>query len=163
MSNKTMIIVHHSGMPGSTFATIKHTHTIQNGWPKVGYHKVVQQNGQVFLGREDFETGIHTVNHNAHSLGICLCGDFNTQSVSLAQWYALVEVVARWCKKHDIVPSASTVVGHKDKQATKTIDGVVQPNTCPGANLYSRLPQLRHDVIQTLSTGRRLPGGVYVW
>lgn len=146
MSTKSMIVVHHTGMPGSNLATVTHQHVVVNGWAKVGYHVVIEKSGEAFRTRADAEVGCHTVGANTGSLAVCLCGDFNLQEPRPAQWDRLVDVVSTWCAQHDIMPSETTIVGHKDLQPVKLIAGQSHPNTCPGSLLHVRLPELRSMV-----------------
>jgi len=163
MSNKTLIIVHHSESDSSTFAKIKSFHTapkaydsmgdpLGNGWAHIGYHKVIENSGRVYQGLQDHQTGIHTVNWNHCSLAVCICGNFDKHQIRPPQWQSLIQVVAQWCLSHNIHPSSATIVGHKDKQPSKTkMNGAKYPNTCPGGFLYSRLPELRIEVAKQLA------------
>ena len=153
MTRKTMIIVHHSGAPGSTYETIDKTHRNEKGFTRIGYHMVIEKNGRPRKGREDSDIGAHTLGiYNQCGLGVCLCGDFNKSGINPIQWSALVKVIAEWCVKHGIVPSASTIVGHKDKQPKKKGKGKVWDNTCPGNNVYARLPELRSEVATRIAS-----------
>lgn len=44
------------------------------GFKKIGYHYVIKLDGTIENGRPIEEMGAHCLNHNAHSIGICLIG-----------------------------------------------------------------------------------------
>lgn len=56
-----------------TVAKIDEWHK-QKGFKKIGYHYVIYRDGTIHKGREEWETGAHTVNHNSKSIGICYIG-----------------------------------------------------------------------------------------
>lgn len=45
-----------------------------NGWSGIGYHFVVDRQGDVCLGRPVEKVGAHVKGHNSNSIGICLVG-----------------------------------------------------------------------------------------
>lgn len=53
---------------------IKRWHVIDNGWADIGYHYVIDRDGQVAPGRPLENAGAHTQGHNANSIGVCLIG-----------------------------------------------------------------------------------------
>lgn len=70
------IILHCSATPeGKDFKAndINRWH-LQRGFRKIGYHYVVDLDGTVEKGREDWENGAHTIGHNSKALGICYIG-----------------------------------------------------------------------------------------
>ena len=77
------IIVHCSAtrpswMEGKTIEAkrdeIKRWHVVDNGWADIGYHYVIDRDGQVAPGRPLENAGAHTQGHNANSIGVCLIG-----------------------------------------------------------------------------------------
>ena len=72
----TEIIVHCSATAEGkhyTVEDIRKWHK-QQGWSDVGYHYVVYLDGSIHNGRDVDIAGAHTVNHNAHSIGVCYIG-----------------------------------------------------------------------------------------
>lgn len=70
------IIVHCSATPDGErcdISTITEWHKAK-GWKTVGYHFVIQPDGEVQYGRPIDEVGAHVRGHNAESIGICLIG-----------------------------------------------------------------------------------------
>lgn len=44
------------------------------GWSAIGYHWIIDRDGQVGKGRPETVVGAHVQNHNTGSIGICLIG-----------------------------------------------------------------------------------------
>lgn len=44
------------------------------GWRAIGYHRVIDRNGQIANGRPIAQVGAHVKGHNANSIGIALIG-----------------------------------------------------------------------------------------
>lgn len=49
------------------------------GWSDIGYHYVIQRNGQVETGRHVDLVGAHVKGHNKHSIGLTYVGGMNEQ------------------------------------------------------------------------------------
>ena len=87
----------------------------ERGFRKIGYHFVVNRDGAVETGRDQYEIGAHVEGFNAESVGICLVGGVNeknepTDNFTSAQWTALERVVKSQLK---LFPKA-VVQGHRD-------------------------------------------------
>lgn len=70
------IIVHCSDSPAGRndkAADIDRWHK-EKGWKKIGYHYVVDLDGKIEKGREDWEIGAHCKGQNLHSIGVCYIG-----------------------------------------------------------------------------------------
>lgn len=83
MRKITEVIIHCSATPpdwmhGNTAAAkakeIKRWHVQDNGWSDIGYHHLIDRDGQVVLGRPIERAGAHTQGHNSNSVGVCLIG-----------------------------------------------------------------------------------------
>jgi hypothetical protein len=81
-----MIVLHHTWSPTaaqyrglSTWVSIKRYHMETRGWSDIGYHLGVGSDGTFWILRPLAKTGAHTLNHNAHSVGVCLVGNFDTE------------------------------------------------------------------------------------
>lgn len=111
------IVLHCSASPPSAkvnAATIDRWHR-ERGFRKIGYHFVINRDGKVETGREQFEIGAHAENYNAVSVGICLVGGVNDKNepednFTQAQWKALERVVRQ---QTNVFPQAK-VLGHRD-------------------------------------------------
>ena len=90
------------------------------GWDGIGYHKVIQRNGFVEMGRPEYWIGAHVYEHNQESLGICLIGK---NQFTKKQFNSLKIILRNWKVKY---PKAK-IVGHCDFNNTN--------KTCPNFNL----------------------------
>jgi hypothetical protein len=132
------IIVHHSATDRDTthFSTIKKNH-ISYGWGDIGYHKWIagaaDGDGTLIHGRPENTIGAHcTANKmNYRSIGICVCGNFQTQTPTANQLATLETLLDDLCKEKGI--SHEKVFGHGEVPGSAT--------TCPGQNL---LPHVQH-------------------
>ncbi|MFJ8072685.1 N-acetylmuramoyl-L-alanine amidase [Streptomyces sp. NPDC096176] len=134
-------------------------HVKTNGWNDIGYNFFVDKCGTVFEGRaggvEKPVQGAHTYGFNGYSSGISVLGDYENGGTPTAAAKQAVADVAAWkLGLYGVDPEARvtlmaagdtgvwkkgqaanlyTVSGHRDGYAT----------LCPGATLYSALPEIR--------------------
>ncbi len=124
------LVIHHSASPiTTTFEEILAWHTKPkpegNGWPAVGYHKVILYDGTVRIGRPIHVRGAHAP-PNRGRIGVCLVGD-NTkpgQGWTFEQIDALKREVEAW----RVVVPGILVCGHRD---------IMRPGytECPGLDV----------------------------
>lgn len=143
------IVVHHS-VTAQFFKPIWHCHTKfetsvdyirhlhMKHRPKppqfkdIGYHWVIDGNGMIREGRSINKMGANVIGHNKHTLGVCLTGDFRTDTPTEKQLNSLIIL----CKTINQTYGGKKILGHRDLQ--KTI--------CPGDKLYSKLDWVREEV-----------------
>lgn len=65
-----------------TMADIKRWHVAENGWEDVGYHFVIDQQGNVHQGRDINKQGAHCKGFNQMSVGICYIGGLDDETGS---------------------------------------------------------------------------------
>lgn len=142
--------------------------------PSIGYHFVVDIDGQVFTGRGLDEVGAHAAGFNGNSIGICLIGGVEREGrYTPAQWKSLREVVL-WQAKEQTVPLsaplrgaatpetpagfgvAGGICGHRDLSPDTNANGQVEARewlkTCPGFDVAAWLqrglvPERQHVVV----------------
>lgn len=148
--------------PASTVRAIYAYHVRSNGWADIGYNFLIDAAGRVYEGRwaRDYGAGeaptgesadgrgvvgAHTSGNNDGSVGVALLGDFTRRAPSPAALDALAQLLAWEADRHGVDPlgtatwsggrTMSTIVGHRDVGAT----------SCPGDELYARLPAIRQS------------------
>ncbi|MGM0933682.1 MAG: exo-beta-N-acetylmuramidase NamZ domain-containing protein [Bacteroidota bacterium] len=142
------ITIHHTGMPQKPGLSIEKKlqalqqfsqkdspmtdGSIKKAWPDVPYHFYIATSGKIAEGREiNFQGDSNTdYDLNGHVL-IVVEGDFNKEKLLPKQWESLKKLVSFISSEYDI--SRETISGHKDQAET----------TCPGSDLYSKLPLLK--------------------
>ncbi|MFC1632738.1 peptidoglycan recognition family protein [Patescibacteria group bacterium] len=136
--------------------TFNRTYTVDGvtyvGWGDIGYHYLVDQYGNIYQGRwgENSVIGGHANPYNADyvnqtsSVGISVLGNYEVSGTYLtsASKDAIANVAAWKAARNGFHPEGSAffvdndyprIIGHRDVSAT----------ACPGANIYSRLPEIR--------------------
>lgn len=120
------VVIHHSvdyeGDDLSTLLEIQRAHRVDRGWADVGYHYLVGKDGLIYEGRDINARGTHVAGYNTGSAGVCLLGNFMTDTPGEAQLLAaqsLVMWLAEWLR-------LTHLGSHRD----------FNPQTlCPGDNL----------------------------
>lgn len=77
------IIWHCSATPEGRAVTvdeIRTWHVRDNKWKDIGYHYVIDLEGNVHRGRAEATAGAHVAGHNADSIGICYVGGMDAQN-----------------------------------------------------------------------------------
>lgn len=126
------VVLHHSASPAKTTdrALIDLWHK-QNGWGKklnsgfqypCGYHFVINWNGTIETGRPLGIAGAHTEGYNDKYIGICFCGNFETEHPSWEQLKAGSELLA-WLQNLYEIPDYQVYL-HRELSRT----------LCPGRN-----------------------------
>lgn len=100
----------------------------KRGWGTIGYHWVIDRNGEVAKGRDESMPGAHVAGHNVGSVGICLIGGHGSnENDRFGEHYTNEQEVALFNLIQDI--SARTNVthirGHNE----------VAAKACPGFNV----------------------------
>lgn len=145
----TDIVVHctasKEGVP-LTVERIREMHKA-NGWSDIGYHYVVDLQGDVHNGRDVDISGAHVSGHNAHSIGVVYvggldgggkCKDTRTQAQKAALLSLLIDLKMMY-------PDAK-ISGHRDFSPDLNHNGIIEPKEwikeCPcfdAKTEYSRL------------------------
>jgi hypothetical protein len=120
---------------------IQNYHMDVNGWCDIGYHFLVNKQGNIFSGRRDSGTismivrGAHDA-CNTDSFGFNLMGNYEVNAVTAAGKDALAKIIA--CR----MPSGWNPTGTGTTYCNGVTDKVighrqVYATACPGANLWS--------------------------
>lgn len=152
LSRRTEFYVHYDGghpvtRTGYAIMRAIEAQHIGQGWSGVGYHFVVDQQGNIYEGRGWGLVGAHCPNHNTSGIGvqIAIGGDQKPSEKALAACRALYELA---CKK-----TGKTLAkrGHRDGFAT----------LCPGSTLYAwvQAGMPAGDYEASPAPGGSLPGG----
>ena len=113
------IVIHHAKSRNCTAEDVHRWHQQENGWLGIGYHYFLAKNGKIIRGRPEKAMGAHTLGYNDKSIGICLEGDFDIESVTDAQKTSLKELLRHLLKTY----KKAKIVRHKD----------VNQTSCPGS------------------------------
>lgn len=121
MRDISEIIVHCSATPRGRnvdTAEIRRWHTEDNGWSDIGYHFVVELDGDIGVGRPQERSGAHCKGKNATSIGVCYVGGIaengTAEDTRTDEQKVSLETLLGLLKKS--YPSA-IIYGHRDFSA----------------------------------------------
>lgn len=116
------IVIHHSHDDNHTLESIKKLHVSKNGWEDIGYHWLIDKNGNLLQGRSEKFQGAHVFGNNQNSIGICLIGNLDEHSPSGKQIETLINFLQHKTKQYNI--SKQNILGHNDfPNVTKSCPG----------------------------------------
>jgi N-acetyl-anhydromuramyl-L-alanine amidase AmpD len=89
------LVISHSAIPGTIQpAAIARFHVDRVGWPGIGYHFYLDDQGQVFKTNELTAVSHHVGPWDAVSIGICLGGNFQQEPPAPAQIESAAQLTA---------------------------------------------------------------------
>ena len=114
------IIIHHTASNQSDLSVYEKHHVEVNKWPAIGYHFVINRNGDIsYYNNIDLAT-YHCKGHNNKSVGIALVGNFTVGRPDPKQIDSLNDLIAFFALYfHEV-----TIHGHNEFRNT----------LCPGKN-----------------------------
>lgn len=110
----------------------------ERGWKGIGYNFYIKKDGRIYLGRPENAEGAHTKGENSNSIGICLEGNFEDESLSKEQFESVVKLSTYITLKYDIYK----IMGHGD----------VYETLCPGKNFP--LDEIKKEVVNNIKKNR---------
>lgn len=138
------IILHHSEVSTPHDIFDMHQWHLNKGWAGIGYHYVIDENGEVFEGRPRNSIGAHTYGHNCDSIGVCFIGDFNKQEISEKQETAGVKLLATL----SIAYPDAKLCRHSDFNNAKTCPG----KKFPFERIMQRIEQVKANFFKFAPT-----------
>ena len=125
------VILHHTWKPTaaqyagpSTWKGVRRYHMNERGWSDIGYHIGVGPDDSIWLLRPIERSGAHCLNHNAHSIGVVMIGNFDEEDPWENGAQMAAEAVAAICKRYEL--SSDDVRFHREF-ANKTCPGNCMP------------------------------------
>lgn len=117
------VIVHHSASDeDTTVEEIRSWHRAR-GFKDIGYHWVVRKGAQgweCIKARAESEPGAHCEGHNAHTIGVVVCGNYSERKPSSGATSMLVAALRAILVRHKLNEQA--IFAHRAFKATE----------CPG-------------------------------
>lgn len=145
------LTVHHTATSNNYVNAIHEIRSIQRfhmygrGWCDIGYHFIIDRDGNIYACRPLWAVGAHVKGHNYGNIGISLLGNYDEVDLNKKQLDALIKLVTWLCWKYNI--SMENIKGHRDYAATR----------CPGEYLYEKLPLVREEASRRLTESMRSP------
>ena len=121
------LVIHHSATETGCARVFRALHRAVNGWVDIGYHFVIgngtlSEDGEIESGRPVWAVGAHAREHNNHSIGICLVGNFNLSYPTAKQRDSLTVLLKELLSENGL--SESDIILHRDVPGCNT--------ECPG-------------------------------
>lgn len=128
------VIIHHSAAPDSQrVEDIARYHVEVNGWSAIGYHYIIERDGTIAMGRPRWAVGAHAYGANFDSIGVCVLGNFNNDTLDQIRMMSLCHVIAQCIHDYDLDPD-DDVIPHRD---------VAGDTSCPGINILDKIDSIR--------------------
>ena len=151
MGKITCITIHHEGdmpIPGDTRSVAEHlsdirkVHVNERRWGDIGYHFLIDAQGNVWEGRPLMYQGAHAGNQDANrgNVGICLLGDFDTNKPTAAQKESLRKLTFKLMAQYNV--PVSRVYTHREIKEKFGLGNT----DCPGRNLQGYVNDLRQEL-----------------
>lgn len=108
------IALHHSATTSGSAEAFARYHVETLGWPGIGYHYVIEKDGEVKYCNDLTTISFHVGNSNSRSIGICLVGNFTQQEPTKEQWESMYTLLEFLMKKLPNVKSVTNIMGHQE-------------------------------------------------
>ncbi|WP_227522072.1 peptidoglycan recognition protein family protein [Bacillus solitudinis] len=130
------IAIHHSATTSGSAEAFARYHVNELGWPGIGYHYVVDKEGKVSLCHDLEVVSYHVGNSNGFAVGICMVGNFQTESLGDAQRNATILLTRRLMNELNI--TVDNVWGHTEFPGYSW-------KACPSINMETFRSQLLNE------------------
>lgn len=148
----SLLTVHCADTPSGRdvkLETIRDWHMKERGWSDIGYHYVIELDGQIRSGRPIDRQGAHVEGANKDNLGICLVG---TDKFTGPQWMSLLGLI-RACQNRWKISFDAICVHNEFASAKK------QGKTCPNFSKDTLARFLMTESLNTVSNHLLATGG----
>lgn len=123
---KDTVVVHHTAGNGwATPAQIAMMEITERGWPGFPYHYLIVPDGKAYRCQPVEAITYHCGNHNGHTIGVALGGDFTDTQPTAAQLQTAAKII-NYLRM--TMPWIVAVVGHRDLEVIPPDKGT----QCPG-------------------------------
>lgn len=119
-----------------TVAQIRAIHVEGRGWSDIGYHYVIDLNGNIYKGRDVDIIGAHVSGYNSHSIGIVYVGGLDKDDKPKdTRTPAQKEAFLKLLKDLRYFYPNAVIKGHRDYSPDLNGNGTVEPwewiKACP--------------------------------
>ena len=106
------LAVHHSLTQSGSAEAYARYHVHELGWPGIGYHFVIEQEGTIKYCHAPEVVSYHVGNSNKKAVGICLTGDFRSSEPTRSQWDSLFRLLRNLAE--DFSLDTEEIMGHSE-------------------------------------------------
>lgn len=150
-----VLVVHHTAIPVrgdgrrpiERMRALYEYHAKNRGWGDIGYHFVIDEEGQIYEGRNGgrYVVGGHVYCANVGSIGIALMGNFESEKPTPQQVRSLKWLMTDLADVYDINLQRSVSYHGKRMDPIQGHSGLIS-TACPGYFLRETLSQIRSQV-----------------
>jgi hypothetical protein len=108
------IVLHHAAAKVCSPYQVDSWHKA-NGWSGIGYHFFIRKDGTIYRGRPEWAVGAHASGRNSDSIGVCVEGNYDEETIMPEKQKKAVKDVLSYLKAK--YPNA-TIKGHREVGAT---------------------------------------------
>ena len=126
-------------------AEIRRWHVQDRGWKDIGYHYLIDRDGNIATGRSVDQIGAHVQGHNTGTIGVCLIGGHGSSEkdqfadhFTADQEAQLRLLLAKILRAY---PTATKISGHNQYAA----------KACPGFNVPTWYAKARTEAVKPLA------------
>ncbi|MFC8922691.1 FG-GAP-like repeat-containing protein [Cellulosimicrobium sp. NPDC057127] len=132
-------------------------HAQSRGWGDIGYNFLIDKFGRIWEGRaggiDRAIVGAHAAGVNSQAFGLSLMGNYDQATVPAAAMDAMSRLIAWKLSLHGVRANGTASIGGRTMAAVVGHRDVGQ-TSCPGANFYPRLGELRASASRLQSVHR---------
>lgn len=123
-------------------------HAASKGWGDIGYHYVIDENGQIYEGRQGgkFVVGGHAYCNNVGTVGVVLLGNFEIEQPSQKQAQSLQWLLSDLAKQYNINMNNSVQFHGKKFESPIVRHRDLLSTLCPGYYLSEAFGQIIKNV-----------------
>ncbi len=159
-------VIHHTATenepsnPEQVVRNIWYHHAINRDWWDIGYNFLIDHEGNIYEGRENYNLEFQDVQgahagsgNNQASVGISLIGQFQPGYSAIDSGYptgealsSLEKLIAWRFSQYSLTPLGSASIGGKNNVPRICGHRDVGNTSCPGNNLYDKFSEIRDGV-----------------
>jgi N-acetyl-anhydromuramyl-L-alanine amidase AmpD len=120
------LVIHHSATRTGSAESYANYHVLNRNWAGIGYHFVIEQNGEIKQTNHVRTLSYHARGVNKNGIGICLTGNYDEQTLPGKMLDSLVFLIKELKLTYQ---KDFKIIGHRE----------VSTKTCPGKNVSIEL------------------------
>ena len=121
--------------PQARLRQIQAYHIDTRGWCDIGYHFLIDSNGEAWQGRDETVLGAHVADFNTSNVGISFIGTYNEIAPTPGQLDRGTRLLQYLEDSYGVPRDREHVKGHREYRGN-------QPGDCPGDRLFERIDAL---------------------
>lgn len=153
-----MLVVHHTALSvtgearsGEERMRALYTyHSVNRGWGDVGYNFVIDEDGNVYEGKEGGNLVVagHAYCNNVGTIGVALMGNFDIEEPTQKQMQSMKWLLSQLADTYDIDLNGNVTFHGKTYSSPVVGHGDLLSTDCPGYYVKGSMSQIRRQLVQ---------------